>query len=101
MLTVVLINPARGAPIAHAAQDFSLSAEGYDSALAILPRLAEDKLHINHSDIIPFFTNSMRANSHYRNACCSKMDCIRIRTTRTEYAYSNYHFFSLPLPSLT
>lgn len=43
----------------HRAQDFFLSAESYNSALAILPRLAEDKLHINHSDIIPFFTNSM------------------------------------------
>lgn len=45
-------------PMLHRAKDFSLSAEGYNSALAILAPLAEDKLHINYSDIIPFFTSS-------------------------------------------
>lgn len=38
---------------------FSFSAEGYNSTPVILAPLAEDKLHINYSDIIPFFSNSM------------------------------------------
>lgn len=61
VLTVVFINTARGLPLPmlHRAKDFFLSPEGYDSAVAILARLAKDKLQINYSGIIPFFTNSM------------------------------------------
>ena len=45
--------------MAHRAEDLlSFSAEGYNS-LAIPALLAEDKLHINYSDIIPFFSNNM------------------------------------------
>lgn len=59
--SVIFINATKRALIAHAAQrkTFSFSAEGYNSSLAILAPFAEDKLHINCSDIIPFFTNNM------------------------------------------
>lgn len=58
---VIFINATKRTLIAHAAQrkTFSFSAEGYNSSLAILAPFAEDKLHINCSDIIPFFTNNM------------------------------------------
>lgn len=62
VLILVFINTAKRALIACAAQSlrtFSFSAEGYNSTLVILAPLAEDKLHINYSDIIPFFSNSM------------------------------------------
>ena len=58
---VIFLNATKRALIAHAAQrkTFSFSAEGCNSSLAILAPFAEDKLHINCSDIIPFFTNNM------------------------------------------
>ena len=80
VLILVFMNAAKRAPFAHAAQrrTFSFSAEGYNSSLDILAPFAEDKLHINYSDIIPFFTNNMCAISHYKRTCCSKIDCVMI-----------------------
>lgn len=84
---------------------FSFPTEGCNSTLTILAPLAEDKLHINYSDIILSFTNSMWANSHYRNACCSKIDCImiwnnmdRIRLLQL-HSFFSFHYHVSPSPS--